>query len=227
MLMAHKVVKWSKLDNRTVNELIRYFVLEVPASRAAREVGVNRHSADRLYGVIRRCIVLACEREAPSGYGEHEVDESYFGGIRKGRRGRGAAGKVTVSGILKRHGRAYTTPVPDVSRETLRAIIRQRIPEGSTIYSDSFRSYEGLITDGYRHYRINHDREFARSQRRHINGIENFWGFAKTKLRRYYGIRRTHFFLYLKEMEFRFNHRHENLLDITRRIVKKYQIFLD
>ena|SRR5271157_2169992 len=220
--MARRIIPKSKLSNRELNELIRYFALEVPASRAARELGVNRHSADRAYTVIRKAIVRACEKEAPFGIGEHEVDESYFGGHRKGKRGRGAAGKVAVFGILKRNGRVYTTPVSDVSAATLRAVIKRRIPEGSTVCSDSFRSYDGLITDGYRHYRINHDKEFAHGKRNHINGIENFWGFAKTKLRRYYGVSRSRFFLYLKEMEFRFNHRNENILAITRKIVKHH-----
>ncbi len=223
--MARRIIPRSKISNRQLNELIRYFVLEVPGSRAARETSINRHTADRVYTVIRKCIVIACEKEAPFGGGEHEIDESYFGGHRKGNRGRGAAGKVVVFGILKRNGRVYTTPVPDVSAATLRAIIHKKIPEGSTIYSDSFRSYDGLITDGYRHYRINHDKNFAQGKRRHINGIENFWGFAKTKLRRYYGINRSRFFLYLKEMEFRFNHRHENMLAITRKIVKSSKLF--
>jgi len=165
------------------------------------------------------------EREAPLGYGEHEVDESYFGGHRKGLRGRAAAGKVIVFGILKRNGKVYTTPVPDVSRWTLRQIIRQRIPPGSTIYSDSLASYDGLITDGYRHYRIDHGTHFAQGKRKHINGIENFWGYAKTKLRRHYGLPRVHFFLYLKEMEFRFNHRHENLQLLLRRILKSRKLF--
>ena len=146
------------------------------------------------------------------------MDESYFGGHRKGKRGRGAAGKVAVFGILKRHGRVHTTPVPDVSRATLRAVIRQRIPPGSTIYSDSLASYDGLITDGYRHYRINHGETFAATERRHINGIENFWAFAKTRLRRYYGTRRSHFPLYLKEMEYRFNHRRDNVLNLLIRL---------
>jgi transposase-like protein len=188
-------------------------------------MGINRHTADRVYTIIRKCIVIACEKETPLGNGEHEVDESYFGGHRKGNRGRGAAGKVVVFGILKRNGRVYTTPAPDVSATTLRAIIHKKVPEGSTIYSDSFRSYDGLITDGYRHYRINHDKNFAQGKRRHINGIENFWGFAKTKLRRYYGVNRSRFFLYLKEMEFRFNHRHENILAITRKIMKSSKLF--
>ncbi len=219
--MAKKVVKWSKLRNRTLNEVIKYFVLEVPASRTARELGVHRHTVERIYTLIRERIVLVCEAEAPFERGEHEVDESYFGGKRKGNRGRDAAGKVIVFGILKRNGWVYTRPVPNVEGKTLRQIIAQKVPEGSTIYSDSYSSYDGLITDGYRHYRINHDKEFAHGKHRHINGIENFWGFAKTKLRRYYGVPRSRFFLYLKEMEFRFNHRSENILALTRKIMNR------
>jgi hypothetical protein len=40
--------------------------------------------------------------------GEVEADENYFGGVRKGKRGRGAAGKVAVCGLLKRGGKVYT-----------------------------------------------------------------------------------------------------------------------
>ena len=220
MTPSKRVLRRSKLPNRKLNALVRYFALEVPASRAAREIGVNRHTADRVYTELRRRIVRFCERNAPKSKGEHEVDESYFGGHRKGMRGRGAAGKVAVFGILKRNGRVYTTPVSDVSAQTLRGIIKSRVPEGSTIYSDSFRSYDGLITDGYKHYRINHQVEFARGKRNHINGIENFWGYAKTKLRKHYGVSRNRFFLYLKEMEFRFNHRKENIELLLRRIIK-------
>ena len=114
-----------------------------------------------------------------------------------------------------------------MTRETLRTVIRQKVPKGSTIYSDQFSSYDGLITEGYRHYRIHHGESFATSQRRHINGIENFWGYAKTKLKRYYGIPRTQFLLYLKEMEFRFNHRHEDLSLLIRRILKTAKPVLD
>lgn len=141
--------------------------------------------------------------------------------------GRGAAGKVAVFGLLKRRGKVYTRPVPNVTQETLRAVIRQKVPKGSTIYSDQFSGCDGLITEGYRHYRINHGEGFATSRRRHINGSENFWGYAKTKLKRYYGISRSQFLLYLKEMEFRFNHRHEDLSLLIRRILKQAKPVLD
>jgi len=56
-----------------------------------------------------------------------EVDESYFGGVRKGKRGRGAVGKVPVFVILKRGGKVYTVMIPNVRKVTLLPIIRQRI----------------------------------------------------------------------------------------------------
>jgi transposase-like protein len=127
---------------------------------------------------------------------------------------------VAVFGLLKRRGKVYTRPVPNVTRATLRAVIRQKVPKGSTIYSDQFAVYDGLITQGYRHYRINHSKGFATTRRQHINGIENFWGYAKTKLKRDYGIPRSQFLWYLKEMECRFNHRREDLARQIRRILK-------
>ena len=55
--------------------------------------------------------------------GEIEVDESYFGGVRKGKRGRGAAGKVPVFGLLKRGGRVYAVTIPNARSETLLPIL--------------------------------------------------------------------------------------------------------
>ncbi len=224
--MTKRYIPRSKLSNRQIGRLIEFFALEVPALKAARVLGINRHSAERVYQIIRQRLAWDCERGSPLR-GEIEADESYFGGHRKGPRGRGAAGKVAVFGLLKRRGKVYTRPVPDVTRATLRAVIQQKVPKGSTIYSDQLSVYDGLITQGYRHYRINHSKGFATNRRRHINGIENFWGYAKTKLKRYYGIPRNQFLLYLKEMEFRFNHRHEDLPLLIRRIVKKAKPVLD
>ena len=217
--MSSKWIKNSKLTNRQVGSLIDYFVLEVPAIKAATMLSINRHSAERIYTIIRINIARECEKESPLG-GEVEVDESYFGGKRKGQRGRGAADKVPVFGILKRNGKVYTRIVEDVSRKTLQRIIRTKVIPESVIYSDSFRSYNGLVLDGFRHYRIDHDRGFINEGRNHINGIENFRGYARTKLKRYYGVSRGHYYLYLKEMEFKFNNRNRDLRRIIRGILK-------
>jgi transposase len=76
--------------------------------------------------------------------GKIELDESYFGGVRKGKRGRGAAGKVAVFGILKRDGKVYTQIVLDAKTDTLMPIIRNRIKPDSVVCTDCWRSYNAL-----------------------------------------------------------------------------------
>ena len=136
--------------------------------------------------------------------GSVELDESYFGGRRKGRRGRGAAGKEVVFGILKRNGRVYTVVVDNAKSDTLMPVIKQKIMPDSIVYTDSLSSYDKPGVSGFIHYRINHPKEFADRQN-HINGIENFWNQAKRVLRKCNGIDRKFFPLFLKECEFRFN----------------------
>lgn len=187
--------------------MIRYFCAGVPARTAAELAGINRNTAILFYHKLREVIFTALAAEAPDLLaGEIEVDESYFGGVRKGKRGRGAAGKVPVFGLLKRRGQVHVVIVPDARSATLIPIIRQKIRPDSVVYTDSFRSYDVLDVSEFRHLRINHSVLFA-DQRNHINGIENFWNQAKRRLRSYNGIPRQHFHLFIKECEWRFNHR--------------------
>ena len=132
------------------------------------------------------------------------MDESYFGGRRKGKRGRGAAGKVPVFGLLKRGGKVYAVVITDAKATTLLPILKQRIVPDSIVYSDSLPSYNALAVAGFRHLRINHSKLFA-AGKNHINGIENFWNQAKRHLRKFNGGPQKHFPLFLKECEWRFN----------------------
>ena len=201
-------------------ELIRHFVAGVPARTAAELSGVNRNTAILYFRKLREIITQKLADEAPFLDGEVEVDESYFGGARKGKRGRGAAGKVPVFGLLKRGGRVHAMMIPDAKSRTLMGIIRQRIKPDSVVYTDGFSSYDVLDVSEFKHHRINHSEKFA-EQRNHINGIENFWSQAKRHMRRYNGIPKDHFHLFLKECEWRFNHRPaSNLLRTLREWIK-------
>ncbi len=84
-------------------------------------------------------------------------------------------------------------------------IMQHKIVPDSIVYTDAWRSYNALDVSDFRHYRINHSELFAH-RHNHINGIENFWNQAKRHLRRFNGIPRDHFSLFLKECEWRFNH---------------------
>lgn len=196
-----------KLSKKVQSELLSYFVAEVTARTAADLLGINRNTATLFYRKVRGVIVWNLEQEAHQYFaGEVELDESYFGGKRKGKRGRGAGGKVVVFGLLKRGGKVYTQIIGDTKSKTLMPIIRRKIRPDSVVYTDCYRSYNALDVSEFKHYRINHSTHFADNQYNHINGIENFWNQAKRVLRKYNGIPKDSFPLFLKECEFRFNY---------------------
>ena len=192
--MRKSRLSWSKQK-----KLIELFVAGSTARTAAQLVGVNKSTAS-YYFIRLRQLIYASSEHLEMLDGEVEADESYFGGRRKGKRGRGAAGKVPVFGLLKRHGKVFTVVIPDAKADTLLPIIRQQVKPDSLVYTDAFKSYNALDVSEFKHQRINHGELFAK-QRNHINGIENFWNQAKRHLRRLNGIAREHFHLYLKECE--------------------------
>jgi len=195
-----------RLKKSTQTRLLEYFVLEVTARSAANLLGIQPNSAILFYRKVRQVIAVYLDQEAAEIFnGDIEIDESYFGGVRKGKRGRGAAGKVVVFGMLKRHGKVYTVVVENTKAATLMPVIANKIKPDSVVYTDTYRSYDALDVTEFHHHRINHSELFA-DKKNHINGIENFWNQAKRVLRKYNGIDKKNFPLFLKECEFRFNY---------------------
>ena len=195
----------SRISQFKQDRLIEHFIAGTTARTAARLVGVHRNSAALYFHRLRQIIAkeLEAENEAMFG-GEIEVDESYFGGRRKGQHGRGAAGKIPVFGLLKRGGKVYARVIPNAKAATLVPIIEKKVVPDSIVYSDSWRGYNALDVASFKHYRINHSELFA-DGRSHINGIENFWNQAKRHMRKFNGVPKENFGLFLKECEWRFN----------------------
>jgi transposase-like protein len=226
MTRKNKYAKSAKLSERKFRELIKLFSVDLDASQIAKVTGLNRNTVNRYLKEIRKRIAQHCEEQSPFS-GEVEVDESYFGARRfKGRRGRGAGGKTIVFGIFQRNGKVYTEIVPDFRRKTLQAVIRGRVSADSVIHSDYWRGYNGLVDLGYKkHFRVQHATDQFVQGKSHINGIESFWGYAKTRLSKFRGMSKSTFYLHLKECEFRFNYRGENLSAILLRMCRQYPLF--
>ena len=211
----NRYVKMTHISERKFRELLRYFCADVLASSAADLTGLNRNTVNRFYKLFRIRIMELCEQESPFT-GEVEVDESYFGAKRvRGKRGRGAQGKTIVFGLLKRGDKVYTQIVPDVKRKTLLQVIDGKVDKDTVMYTDGFKAYDGLVDWGYKHhYRVHHGKdEFVEkgNPTNHINGIESFWGYAKNRLVKFQGVRKEDFNLHLKESEFRFNMRGQDM----------------
>ena len=101
-------------------------------------------------------------------------------------------------------------------------ILRGKILGNTTVYTDGWKSYDGLVLNGYKHYRIHHsENEFARGKN-HVNGIESFWSYTKRRMIKFNGIRKEKFLLHLKESEFRWNGR-VNGVDIYQRLLGNFR----
>ena len=209
--MQNRYLKQTHISQRKFRQILNCFCHDYTAVVTSQVTGISRNSINSLYAKFRTRIL---ELSLTSGNldGEVEVDESYFGARRvRGKRGRGAKGKVPVVGLLKRSGKVYTQIIPNCTREQLMPILRGKILENTTIYTDGWKSYDGLVLNGYKHYRIYHsENEFARGKN-HVNGIESFWSYTKRRMNKFNGIHKSKFLLHLKESEFRFNNRDGNM----------------
>ena len=219
--MVNKYFYRSRISESKFRQIIKLFSQDLQATQISNLTGVSRVTINKILKAVRQRIAAFCETESPF-IGEVEVDESYFGARRiKGKRGRGAYGKTIVFGIFKRNGKVYTEIVPDASRATLQAVIRGRVDIDSIIHSDKWRGYNGLVDLGYKkHFRVDHGKDEFVSGRSHINGIEGFWGLAKSRLAKFKGLSKSTIYLHLKECEFRYNYRKENLYKLILNIVQ-------
>ena len=111
-------MKFSRLSKYKSRKILEVFCNDLNASVAAQILGINRNTVNRYYNLFREAIfretLLLLEKEL----GVFEADESYFGARRvRGRRGRGAAGKTPVFGLLRRNGKVLVSLVKNCSKE--------------------------------------------------------------------------------------------------------------
>jgi transposase len=210
-------------SGRWINELritpkqwvwvIKLFELELSAKKISEQINLSYPTVLKAVHMIRLAILANNINGDDLLTGEVELDESYFGGRRKVKRGRGAFNKVSVFGILERNGVVKVEVVKDVKAETLLNLTVQAVRRGSIVYTDKFRSYDSLMFCGYRHLKIDHKKNFS-SGKVYINGVEGFWSYAKERLIKHHGVSKEMFPLYLKEMEFRYNNRDRALFNL-------------
>ena len=133
----------SRLSQYKQNKLIELFVAGVTARTAAELVNVNKSTAAYYFHRLR-LLIYQNSSHLEMFDGEVEADESYFGGHRKGKRGRGSADKVAVFGILKRGGKVYTVVIENAKRETLFPVDADEIWRRGKDYSGNWTAWEKI-----------------------------------------------------------------------------------
>jgi transposase len=179
----------------------------ISAKQIQRELGVTYKTAWRMFKQIRSLL----QEDTPTLTGEVEVDETYVGGMRRGKRGRGAEGKTKVIGAVQRQGKVIAQVIPDVKRHTLVPFVNGKVDRKATLYTDEFPSYDTMTRIGYKHLRIEHSaKEYVRGHV-HTNSIEGFWSLLKRGIGGvYHSVSEKYLQDYINEYGFRYNHRKDD-----------------
>ena len=180
----------------------------ISAKQIERETGVTYKTAWRMCKQIR----MMLDKNIDPMNGEVEIDESYFGGRSKVKRGRGAENKTAVIGIVGReNGTVEAHVIPNARRATLFPIISQEVEKGASIYTDEYPVYNTLGLNGYTHKRVLHSHDLYVMGNVHTNTIEGFWSLVKNGIRGvYHHCSAKYLQMYVNEYAFRYNHRDDD-----------------
>jgi transposase len=176
----------------------------ISAKQLQRELGVTYKTAWRMFHQIR---LLLDEKPNPMS-GEVELDETYIGGKRQGKRGRGAEGKTPVFGIARKEGKVLAVSTPNLKSSTVFPIVKEHVLPESMIYTDEYSIYDGLRKQGYSHKRVHHASKVWTIGNAHTNTIEGFWSLLKRSINGvYHSVSEKYLQGYINEYSFRYNHR--------------------
>lgn len=200
----------SRLTDEQTRRLLEHFVAGTPARTAAELAGVNRNTARVFYHRLRQLIAQHVERDSPIqgeyAAGRQEASEQHAG----------EPGSGPVFGLVKRGDKVYTIMLPDARRESS-AEAATTIEPDSIVYAETPGPEAVLDVSAFRFQRVPRRARLAHA-RGNISSTENFWNQTKRQLRRYNGVPQRHFYLFLKECEWRYNYGppHQLLRTLTR-----------
>jgi transposase len=221
MIMStnNRYVNRSKISEAKFRDLVRFFSADLDATQITMLSGLNRNTVNRYVNAIRERIAEHCESESAMN-NEAKVDESFFGCHHVLIRPSGdATTKTTVFGLIKQYSKVNTQIVTDyVKSSPKKRVIAGMLTRDNIIYANELSKSEGVARGGYD--------DFNNCLSR-VNGIEGFWSIAKTRLLKFRGLNKDTFYLHLKECEFRYNYRNQNLYLKILKIVRDNPLFIN
>lgn len=216
-----------RVTEKQWRKCIRIFLRERTILSIREGTGLGYNTVVSMTNILRTCML----NDMPLKFdGPCEMDETYIGGQRKNKklhirriktkRGHGTD-KLPIMGIFGRNeGQVYVSVIPKLSIERIIKIIKERVVAGSSIYTDGYKMYRCLQKHGYPHEYVDHeDGEYVRGDI-HTNNIEGFWGILKRKLGCIGGMRRDKLHLFVAEIVWKFNHRHQSKIAQEERLIE-------
>jgi transposase len=182
--------------------IVKLFELEIPPTQLAKEVGISYPTALKAIYLIRRAIAQASIDD------ETEADESAAWADGKQRPG---SEHARVFGLTERDGKIKISVAAGLSADTVLQAQPKFAKQGPIIFTGPFRQYDGLILWRYR--LPPGTAKSLPKGKPPLDGLDNFWTFARPRLSRFHRTSDQDLFYFLQELVFRYQHRDEELFD--------------
>jgi transposase len=223
MKPKNKYVKRSKISEAKFRQMLKLFAYDLDAQTIASLTNLNRNTVNRYMGMMRARIAEFCETQSPLGVSNGASGKASKTNKKSVSRkhSRANGNKSPVIGIRYENGNVYTEILPSNIQSILQGVIRGTEDPNNLDPEDGWQRYDVVLDLGYKkQFHVTQGKDEADLDRSHLNIIESFWSYAKQHLMKFHGIADSTFYVHLKECEFRFNHRNE---DIYSRLLKMFR----
>lgn len=221
--MKNRYLKGAHLSERKVRELIKLFSEDLTATQIANITGISRITVNAYFKLIRTHIAKFCEERNPfhftNGTVIHHDHASENGTVASN----GAVSKKSFYGIFKNDETIHTDKIANIDAEWMYDWLKGKT-EGEKNIIEQYRLnvYNGIADfNSIRLYRVNESVPSLTRGKSHIDEIDMFWGMLKSRLIKFRGLNSGTLYLHVKETEFRYNYRENDLFELLMEILHK------
>jgi len=220
----NKYYKRSKIPEWKFRSLVDCFARDLSATDTSRLTGLTRKSVTGIFLKIRQRLAEECQRSSPVKAGKLQLTEAHTCTLCVcGKRGCGTNHGKPLFSLLQFDQHIYTVIIPDCKKAPLRAIIRGRPVRDIIVRHNGWHGYHGLVDVEYeKAFLVN--RDCLGGDHYSLNGIDNFWSFARSRFKKFNGVPNRTFPLHLKECEWRFNRRDRDLYAEIMELLRQHPI---
>jgi transposase len=219
--MKNRYLKGAHLSERKVRELIKLFSEDLTATQIANITGISRITVNAYFKLIRTHIAKFCEERNPFHFTNGTV--SYHASENGTVASNGTVSKKSFYGIFKNDETIHTDKIANIDAEWMYDWLKGKT-EGDKDIIEKYRLhvYNGIADfNSIRLYRINEAVPGVSRGKSHVDEIDMFWGMLKSRLIKFRGLNSGTLYLHVKETEFRYNYRENDLFELLMEILHK------
>lgn len=209
--MKNKYVSRAKIDENQFKSIVQMFALDLDASQISKVTKTNRNTINRYIKEIRIRISEHCRMQGDSCRIDMLEDE--IG--RKHLVLKNASDSLLLLGIMQESGKIRSRLIPENVFRKIKDVIAQRKRNKDLPCDEALTQFNGLVDlSKMRYVKLKEREKNVDLQHNEIDICSGFWGFTRSRLYQFRGLKKEMLLLHIRECEFRYNNNRNDLAAI-------------